>query len=214
MGFCRGEKFGVFRISFAEFPVSAFLIHVLRLQTDVRPHGNARRREPRNCRSHFRPALDFYGFRTTLLHEAHTNFEKFGKFSVRHAERNIGGDERIRTRAGNCRRVVRHHVNRHGNGAVEPEHDVSDGIADENHVHVGGGSKPRRHGIVRRDANDLRISLRSAKCFGRSFHGLKSGKVFVNYVPICLCGKRKLGNKKLGIGNEKSESNPLLISHF
>ena len=74
---------------------------------------------------------------------------------MRDAERNVRRNERVRTDARDGRRVVRHHVDGDGNGAVEAEHDVPDGIADEDDVRVRRIGDARRRRIVSRDADDL-----------------------------------------------------------
>ena len=131
------------------------LVDRLRRQAEVAHHRDAPLGEARDRLDDPATALE--------LDRVHAGLEVLGRVDDRvlagplvRPEREVPDEELLRRAAGDRPGVMEHLGHRHRDGVRVAEHVVGEGVADEQHRHLGLGEQPRGRVVVRGEHDELR----------------------------------------------------------
>ena len=148
--------------------VAAGQVLGLRLQPDVPHYRDARGRNGADGRGPFRAALQLHRGAASFLDQAHGVGDRLRRADLVGTERQVADHQRRRLRPGDRAAVVEHllHGNRHRTGVAE--HERTEAVAHQDHVHPGAVREPRAVVVVGGDH-------RQARCITRPFGDLSDG---------------------------------------
>ena len=129
--------------------ISALLIHRLRQHAEMPHYRNADIDEPLHDVDDRLAAFDFHRGRSCVFQQTSRVAHRFGGCDLIGQKRHVGNDERLLRAAHDGGGVMNHHVERHRQRRVVPEHGRGHRIADQQHVDTRALEQPRHGRIVR-----------------------------------------------------------------
>ena len=133
---------------------AADLVHGLRLQTQVRAHGDIMIREELDDLDLARTAFELHHLCAALLHQTHGILERLLFRGVSH-ERHVRHQERAVQTLRDRLAVIDHVVERDGHGRVVTLDHHAERIADEHEIDTGIVDERREARVIGGDAGDL-----------------------------------------------------------